>query len=167
MDGFLLETTTLSALLNPRDARHQDATRLVASIPEGTPKYVSAVALAELAFGVDLIRAVTGAVPEHLSQVIRDASSHPILDITRHTAMAYGELKTLLAIHYLERANRSNRPRWLEDWIDRNTGKALQVDDNDLWMCAQAKERSLVLVTADNGISRIADVDPSVQLLLV
>ena len=43
----------------------------------------------------------------------------------------------------------------------------MQVDENDLWLCAQAKERSLTLLTADRRIQRIADADQEVLLLLI
>ena len=71
---------------------------------------------------------------------------HAVLEITRHTSAAYAELKAKLASKYLVKALRQNRPRWVEDWIDKATGKKLQVDENDLWICAQAKEceRNLV-----------------------
>lgn len=167
MDAYLLETSTLSALLDTAHKRHEDASRIVGGLAEDAPKYVSVVALAELSFGVQLAHAVNGVVREELKSIVADASSHPILDVTKHTAESYAELKTQLAMHYLEKKNRANRARWLEDWVDRNTGKTLQVDENDLWMCAQARERGLVLVTADEGIKRISEADPSVKLMVV
>ena len=102
-----------------------------------------------------------------LRAIVRQAQAYNVLDITRHTAAAYAELKTNLAKKYLAKASRRDRPRWLEDWVDKATGQKLQIDENDLWMCAQAKERDLVFVTADARTQRIADADPDVRVLVV
>ena len=45
-------------------------------------------------------------------------------------------------------------PRWLEDWQVRASSQTLQVDENDLWIVAQAIERDYILVTCDQ---RLAD----------
>ncbi len=95
------------------------------------------------------------------------ASAGAVLDVTRHTASNYAELKANLAKTYLAKWMRKDRPRWVENWVDKATGQHLQVDENDLWICAQAREHDLILVTADHGIRRIAQADPAVQLLLI
>jgi len=56
------------------------------------------------------------------------------------------------------------RPRWIEEWVDKATGQKLQVDENDLWLCAQAKERNLILLTADKKINRIKAVVPAIRI---
>jgi hypothetical protein len=70
-------------------------------------------------------------------------------------------------VKYLASTLRRDRPKYLEDWIDKATGKALGVDENDLWMCAQAKERDIILITADRRMKRISDGDSDVKILLV
>jgi predicted nucleic acid-binding protein len=102
-----------------------------------------------------------------LQAIVRQARSFNVLDVTGHTAAVYAELKTNLAKRYLAKASRRDRPRWLEDWVDKTSGQKLQVDENDLWMCAQAKERDLVFVTADTRTQRIADADADVRLLIL
>src|SRR3546814_6707084 len=82
--------------------------------------------------------------------MLLDAQAYAVLDVAHHTSAAYAELKTNLAKRYLVKASRRDRPRWLEEWVDKTTGQRLQVDENDLWMCAQVKERDLILVTADD-----------------
>jgi predicted nucleic acid-binding protein len=62
---------------------------------------------------------------------------------------------------------RKDRPRYIEEWVDKATGQKLGIDENDLWMCAQAKERNLVLVTADGRMKRIPNADPEVRLLTI
>jgi tRNA(fMet)-specific endonuclease VapC len=102
-----------------------------------------------------------------LEQMLIDVRAYGVLEVGHHTATAYAELKTNLVKRYLLKANRRDRPRWVEEWPLNNRGQRLQIDENDLWLCAQAKERSLTLLTADGGIQRIADADSEVMLLLV
>jgi predicted nucleic acid-binding protein len=72
-----------------------------------------------------------------------------------------------MAAKYLAKPLRRDRPKYVEDWVDQATSKALGVDENDLWMCAQAKERGLVLVTTDQRMKRIEDADSDVRLLII
>lgn len=102
-----------------------------------------------------------------LRKMIVDARAYGILDVSHHTATAYAELKSKMGAKYLAKALRRDRPKYVDDWVDQATGKALGVDENDLWMCAQAKERGLVFVTADGKIQRIADADADVRLLVI
>jgi tRNA(fMet)-specific endonuclease VapC len=162
--GFLLETTVLSSYLDPNHRNHSDTRRSVDALDPGAPRYVSAVSLAELTFGAYLAEAFGRGDLLSLKTMIRHAQAYAVLDITGHTAAAYAELKTNLARKYLAKASRRDRPRWLEDWVDKTTGQKLQIDENDLWMCAQAKERDLVLVTADGRMRRIRDADAEVRL---
>lgn len=167
MDGYLLETSLLSALLDSRHVKHVTARATVESFDSSALKYVSVIAIGELVFGQRLIEAFAGSSPRVISEVIRQAETHSILDVTRHTAREYGELKCNLAKTYLEKAIRNDRPRWLENWIDKATGQTLQVDENDLWMCAQARERNLILVTADAKMVRISTADPAVRIKII
>jgi tRNA(fMet)-specific endonuclease VapC len=99
--------------------------------------------------------------------MIEQACAYAVLDLSHHTAASYSALKTRLATKYLANVLRRDRPKYVEDWVDKATGKALGVDENDLWMCAQSKERDLVLVTADARMKRIEDADPDVRLLII
>lgn len=167
MDAYLFDTCFLSALLDPARTKHMDAKLVADSLPSESPTFLSVVALAELGFGAELIRAMKGTVPPTIQHTIDAARLRPLLDVTRHTARTYGELKARLAVHYLAKTNRKHRPRWVEDWVDKNSAKALQIDENDLWMCAQALERNLVFVTTDDRISRIKDAENSLRLQIV
>jgi predicted nucleic acid-binding protein len=167
VDGYLFDTNTLSALLNPLHFKHIYATTAVASLAPAAPKFVSVLALAELQFGKLLIEAFAGSTPAALSSIIARAQTYAPLEITRHTAAEYGELKAILAKRYLSKAFGRDRPGWLENWVDQATGQRLQVDENDLWMCAQARERNLVMLTADRKMDRIAAADSLVRLSFI
>ncbi|MGA8381479.1 MAG: PIN domain-containing protein [Stellaceae bacterium] len=167
MDGYLFDTNTLSALLDPSHSKHADASAAVAALDSAAPKFVSVVALAELQFGKLLVEAFAGSTPARLTLIISRAQTYAPLEITRHTVAEYGELKANLAKLYLAKAFARDRPRWLENWVDQATGQRLQVDENDLWMCAQARERNLVMLTADRKMDRIARADPLVRLSFI
>lgn len=167
MTGYIYDTSVLSVLLDAAHPRHADIARAVAALPEDASHFVSAVSLAELTFGVRMSEVFAPGRLPALERMLNDVRAYGVLEIGHHTAAAYAELKTNLAKRYLTKANRRHRPRWLEEWPLNNRGQRLQVDENDLWMCAQAKERSLTLLAADAGIQRIADADPDVLLLLI
>ncbi len=167
MPSYIYDTSVLSALLDDAHPRHADIKRAVDSLPEDASQFVSAVSLAELTFGVRMSEAFASSRLPALEQMLIDVRAYGVLEVGHHTSAAYAELKTNLAKCYLLKANRRDRPRWIEEWPLNNRGQRLQVDENDLWLCAQSKERSLTLLTADGGIQRIADADPEVMLLLV
>ena len=167
VDGYLLETSALSALLDPTHDKHAAVKSTVQSWPSEAPVYVSSIGFAELSFGVRLYEACKGELPKAAS-VIAGAKTYPTLEITRHTSKEYAELKTNVATTYLkEPLNKPDRKRWIENWVDKTTGQVLQIDENDLWQCAQARERNLVLVTTDDRISRISDADPTLKILVI
>ncbi len=128
--------------------------------------FISVISLAEFTLGARLAEAFGRASAPRLLQALADASAYAVLDVTHHTATAYAALKTQMAVRYLNSALRRERRRFIEDWVDKVTGKTLGVDENDLWQCAQAKERGLHLVTNDR-MWPIAEADADVQLLLL
>ncbi len=167
MDGYLLDTTTLSIYLYPTHQFHDEKKEALDALPADAPRYISVVALAELMFGVNLAEAIGRGDLPALRRMIERARDYAVLDLSHHTAAAYAALKAGLATRYLANVLRRDRPRYVEDWVYKATGKALSVDENDLWMCAQAKERDLILVTADARMKRIEDADPDVRLLII
>lgn len=168
MPGYLFDTSVISALLDRRHDRHFEIRQAVAILDSAAPQYLSPVSLAETAFGTLLAEAFQTTDAQRLKRVLAEAETYGVLPITRNTAPVYARLKTDLAKCYLAKASRKDRPRWVEDWVDKTAGKKLQVDENDLWMCAQAKERNLVLVTADDKMKkRVSKADPSVRFLVL
>lgn len=99
-----------------------DQERLIALAGE-EPVFISAISLGELRFGVESCsdahqRAVRGAF-------LRQLETRPTLDVSRHTAAAFGVLAAAV-----KSTGRSPRPRY-----------------NDLWIAAQAIEHGYRLVT--------------------
>lgn len=166
-DAFLLDTTILSIYLDPTHQFHEEKCRALDSLPATATHYISAIALAELTFGVKLASALGKGTAPVLMEMIQTARAYAVLDLTHHTATAYASLKSKMAVKYLAKPLRRDRPKYIEDWVDQATSKALGVDENDLWMCSQSKERGLVLVTTDQKMKRIEDADQEVRLLVI
>ncbi|MER9944238.1 PIN domain-containing protein [Mesorhizobium sp. M0092] len=167
MDAYLFDTTVLSIYLDPTHPHHAEKGQSLAALPVDSPRFISAIALAELGFGAKLAAAIgKGNLPTLEAMIVR-ARSYAVLDVTHHTATVYAEVKARVAQKYLAKMLRKDRPKYIEEWIDKATGQKLGIDENDLWMCAQAKERDLVLVTADGRMKRIPNADPDVRLLTI
>ena len=163
MDGYILDTSVLSTLLDPEHKRHIPIRDGVQQLERHATLFLSTVSLAELQYGVKLAETFGHGRLPVLQKLLVDARNYRLLDITRHTSAAYADIKATLVHTYFANAA-AKRPRWIEDWVDKATGKKLQIDENDLWMCAQAKERDFLVCTADRRIKRISDADPDVRL---
>lgn len=164
MSSYILDTSVISAFLHSSHARHSEVRTAIQAVEHQSTLFLSAVSLAELSYGVEMTKAFGNADLPVLEQTLKRAYQYRVLDITKHTSLAYAKLKTNMAIKYLEKASRQGRPRWLEDWVDRSSGKKLQIDENDLWICAQAKERNLHVATLDKRMRRIEAADSEVHL---
>ncbi len=79
-----------------------------------------------------------------------------LVPINRHTAKTYGELRARLFEKYAPRNKRTKglRP---EQLIDPVTSLELGIQENDLWIAAQAATFNLTLVTND-AMKRISEV---------
>ena len=167
LSGYIFDTSVLSPLLDPMHSRHGDVQAVIGALDPCSTNFISVITVAELDFGGRLAETVTGLASPNLQRQLTKAHKYAVLEVTKHTSAAYAELKAKLASKYLAKALKRDRPRWMEDWIDKATGKKLQADENDLWICAQAKERNLITVTADRRMKRISDADCEVRLHIV
>ena len=162
--GYLFDTTALSAYLNREHRHHESTVAVIDQIPTNSPKLVSIVTLAEIDYGIRLAELNGSPRLDEFRQRLSVIQRYAPLDITRYTAEAYAALKCSLAAH-VQKHSRKKMRRWVEDWISSGSGKRLQIDENDLWIAAQAKERDLVVVTGDEDMRILASVDPDVRIL--
>lgn len=146
MDELLLDTNFVSVLYDPRRPKHAAVIAHARGFGTDDLVLLSSVVLAELRYGLEAaLRA--GQAVDHFRETVEVAGTYPLAEVGKHTAEAYGDVKARLAAHYLDLTRRP--PRWLEDWQARGSTKTLQVDENDLWLVAQAIERNRRLVTTD------------------
>ena len=91
------------------------------------PVFTSAISIGELSFGVHACADAT--VRSMRAAFLRHVESRPVLEISRHTAAAFGLLAAAV-----KQSGRSPRPRY-----------------NDLWIAAQAIENGYTLLTLNTG----------------
>lgn len=169
---YLLDTSLLSRLLDIDHKDHGAATAWEQALPAESRKVISVVALAELRFGLELAkRANRVAVLPRLEEILRRAEQHDPLPTTRTTGYEYAVLKAnLVQARMPKKLAHAGKARWgnPETWLDEYTGQALGTQENDLWQCAQAVERNLVLATSDKGVQAIAAASAgTLQFILV
>ena len=165
MDTYLLDTNSVSVLYDARRPNHRAVRQALAAFDPQAPQLVSVVTIAELRFGLALSRAA-GQPLTHIEACIELAEEHPLAEVGRYTAEAFAHVKASVALARIDVRRRI--PRWVEGWADRVTGQLLQVDENDLWIAAQAVERNLVVVTSDQDFTRvIAAAVPELRVALV
>lgn len=165
MAGYLLDTSALSAYLNEAHPNHAPALALVDGLPTEAAKFISAVTLAEIGYGIRLAELQGSRRLDEYRSRLSAARRYAPLNITRHTSEVYAELKVGLAAK-VHRKPKRKMPRWIEDWVELGSAKSLRIDENDLWICAQAKERDLVLVTGDVDIRQLSTLHPELTVLL-
>ncbi|BCG75962.1 hypothetical protein MesoLj113a_71200 [Mesorhizobium sp. 113-1-2] len=165
MDTYLLDTNLVSVLYDVSRPNHQTVRDALATFDANAPQLVSVITMGELRFGLALSRAA-GRPLGHIEACIERTEEHPLAEVGRHTAEAFGYVKSSVALQRLDIQRRL--PRWVEAWSDRVTGQVLQIDENDLWIAAQAVERNLVVVTSDPDFTHvIAPAVPELRVQLV
>lgn len=150
MEQILLDTNFVSVLFDSRRPNFDAVKARARAFTENDFIYLSAIVLAELSYGMEAAQRA-GQNISHIRQTLVKAATYSLAEVGRHTAEAYGDVKARLADHYLDLARRP--PRWIENWQDRASGQMLQVDENDLWIVAQAVERDYLLLTSDQRLA--------------
>ena len=152
MDTYLLDTNLVSVLYDANRPNHVAVRGAISALDPSSPQLVSAITIGELRYGLSLSKAA-GRPTTHIEACIRATETHPLAKVDRHTADAFGFVKSSIAQQRVDLGKRV--PRWVEAWSDRVTGQMLQIDENDLWIAAQAVERNLVVLTSDNDFTTV------------
>ena len=162
MDTFLLDTSVVSVLYDARRPNHQAIRRAIAGFDRDAPQLISAISIGELRYGLALSKEA-GQPMTHIEACIKMAEEHPLAEIGGYTGQAFAHVKSSIAKQRVDVRHRI--PRWVEGWADRVTGQLLQIDENDLWIAAQAVERNFVVVTSDRDFAQV--IGAAVQELRV
>ena len=147
MDSYLLDTNVAIWACYQGSSRHEEMRRRVGNLGSGNV-YVSPISLAEVEYG---LHAAT--MEEENRRRVRDGmAAFPILQLNRHTAKHYGQVRADLFRKYAPRDNRNRfATQYVEDLRERTTGKDLGIQENDLWIVCVAIQYNVVFVTADTG----------------
>lgn len=76
-----------------RHKNHDVVQNAVAGIEAGAPRFLPAIALAELMFGALTDEASLGHLRPKIREVLRQANGYPIKEVTKHTRGEYAELR--------------------------------------------------------------------------
>jgi tRNA(fMet)-specific endonuclease VapC len=110
--------------------------------------FVSVVTLGEIEYGHRVTRAPDPAKQAAYAKFVREQCPVAV-EITKHVAEKYGEMRAWLFNSFGPTAKRSKVKR-AEELVDPATGRELGIDENDIWIAAQAMTHNLVLVSHDS-----------------
>ena len=155
MDGYLLDTNAASVLWDRRHGEHSSIREFLQKVADA-PTWISIVVLGEIEYGLKIAPRMD---EDRQGEVRLQMARFPrILDVTKHTVEPYSELRAVLFKAYSPKNRRgrltAKRP---EELWERTTAKELGVQENDLWIAAQAMQYNLVLIT-DDHMNRLREV---------
>ncbi|MBL8877840.1 MAG: type II toxin-antitoxin system VapC family toxin [Phycisphaerales bacterium] len=162
MRDFLLDTQTIRYWHDSACAQHATVSGNVAALRKLAmslaikPKLlISVVTLGEIEFGHQVALAPNPAAQAAYMKFVREELPAS-WEVSEDAARAYGELRARLFNKYAPGDKR--KPKMLpEQLVDPATARELGIQENDLWISAQAMAHGMVLVTNDR-MERIRDV---------
>ena len=154
MHVFLLDTCVWSYWFDIKEKKHVNITSHIQKLPSDSVLGISIISWGEVAYGHKANSLDETPIQTEYIQFIK--SKRPkTFEIDIHTADKYGEMRALLFDKYAPKKRKSGlRP---EQLIDPITSRELGIQENDLWIAAQAITRNLTLVTTDK-LNRIREV---------
>ena len=163
-DLYLFDTCIAPAPWDKNHRHHEKARTLVCEVGESNIA-VSVVTLAEVECGLKS----NPQMDEERKSIVRAQMAQYVyvVDISKHTVDSYSEIKSRLIDEYAPADSRGKpKKKWVEDFRDEITGKLLGVQENDIWIAAQAYERNASLVTEDR-MDRIVNLTLNPPLRIV
>lgn len=133
----------------------------IQALPPATPLMVSAITLGEIEYGLSVVPG-NHPVEQQALRVFIDHHLPMVLEVRKTTRTYYGMIRASLFEKYAPREirRRGLRP---EQLVDPVTSRELGIQENDIWLAAQALEFNLVFVTNDT-MERIRDVCEELQV---
>ncbi|MDB5343347.1 MAG: hypothetical protein JWP89_1724 [Schlesneria sp.] len=144
MEGYLFDTNAVSHWYSG----NAQFTQRVNALASNDQIRVSVITLGELEFGHNLHLGARDLVQrdEFARWVSREFPKERVVEVTRFTREYYGLIRAKIFEKYPPLGHDENHP---ERCYDRITASELKIDENDLWIAAQAIEHGLILVTND------------------
>jgi predicted nucleic acid-binding protein len=165
---FLLDTQTIrywydaNCQQNAAVVGNVTALRLLAASLEHKPRLlVSVVTLGEIEYGHRYSPTPDTIVQQAYLKFV-NSELPDYLEITKDATVAYGELRSRLFNKFAPPEKRK-KLKLPEQLTDPATAKELGIQENDLWLCAQAIAHQMVLVTNDR-MTRLRDVAADMSL---
>lgn len=164
MRDFLIDTNIWEYWFNPkREPQHSNVLKCVGELKQQFENgknpfrvWISSVTWGEIEFGYQWQKKKDGSLETQFRQFISDIA--PIeFQIDKHVAREYGRIRAVLFEKFGPKDKKidGRRP---EQLIDPVTSLELGIQENDLWITAQAVTFNLTLVTNDKRMARIREV---------
>jgi predicted nucleic acid-binding protein len=155
MANYLLDTNILSYWYDGNCDEHAKVLDRIQAVCQPDPQtgevprlFVSAITIGEIEYGHRVSPTPdSSAQTEYMTFVREQCPEH--LEITGHVGEDYGELRAWL-FNNLSRKDKRTKAKRPEELIDPITSRELGVQENDIWIAAQAMTHGLVLVTHDS-----------------
>ena len=171
MRDFLIDTQTISYWYNTSCPQHAAVIGNIAQLRQLSvqlttkPKLlISVITLGEIEFGHRVSLSPDPNAQEAYRRFVHEQLP-VVAELTADADTAYGELRTRLFDKYAPGELR--KPGMLpEQLVDQATALSLGIQENDLWICAQAVAHGFVLVTNDR-MKRIREVATNLDPPLV
>ena len=162
MRGYLLDTNVIDYWFRPGTPENRNVVTCIDGLDAGAPLRVSAISLGEIEYGHRVVSMTDTRIQVQFNQFVQ-TQLPDVLDVRRTTRIYYGQIRARLFEKYSpQRGRKALRP---EQLVDPVTAKTLGVQENDIWIAAQAAEYNLVLVTHDRmthvrkAVSDIVDIE--------
>ena len=153
--GYLLDTNIVAYWFAADSLEHPRVMDHIQSLPVDSLLFVSAITLGEIEYGHQSETKGNYITVQMLFNEFVQKKFPKVLEIGNGTATDYGRLRALLFEKF--GGMKGKKRRWPEELTDPSTAKSLGIQENDLWIAAQAMEHRLVLVTHDK-MTRIREV---------
>jgi tRNA(fMet)-specific endonuclease VapC len=151
--GYLLDTNVISYWWDEGRPENASVVAHVQLLEAGTPLFVSAVSLGEIEFGHRVVSPAALPVQVQYMEFVQARLPY-VLEVRKSTANPYGALRAALFERFAPVPKRKAlRP---EQLVDPISAAQLGIQENDVWIAAQAIEHNLVLVTNDK-MSRLLE----------
>lgn len=162
---YLLDTNILSAYYHLEHPNYEAAKATINGLDRTGHLLVSVVTMAEIDYGVRLAHAKNSKFIEEMRERAEIIRKRAKLPVTPFTAEYYARLKLGVAM-LISPGKQKKNPRFIEDWIEHTTAKALGIDENDLWIASQGIERDITVVTDDKRFDVFKRAVPEFKLIL-
>jgi predicted nucleic acid-binding protein len=163
MRDFLIDTNIWGYWFNKnKEPEHSNVLKRVNALKEQCEKtncsfriWISSVTWGEIEYGYQSQIDKVTSREEQFRKFLLDVGPEEFV-IDKHVASEYGEIRAI-AFEKFGPNDKKTKYRRPEQLIDPATGRELGIDENDLWLAAQAITKDLILVTNDK-LRRIREV---------
>ena len=147
MSGYLLDTNILQYWFDGTAGKFPAVQANAEARAEDSPLYISVITLGEIEYGHAVHPEGAGNKRDEFVEFLQKRLPQK-LPVSHHTIEPYGRLRAHLAMKFPPPGGWKNKKR-AEQMYDPVAARELGIDENDLWIVAQAIERNLILVTSD------------------